>query len=110
LDVEAGPGYRLSSVREAGDGDDEEEAIFRGAGMFSYKFTDKTSFQQDLLDEAGSESTVTKSISALKAQISGALAMKTSFTVKNNSDPPINDGERAKKTDTETVVTLVFSF
>ena len=110
LEVEVGPGYRFSSVREAGDGDDDKEATFRGAGMFNYKITDKTSFQQNVSVEIGSETTITKSVTALQAQIVGALAMKTSFTLKHNSVPPMNNGERTKKTDTETAVTLVYSF
>jgi putative salt-induced outer membrane protein len=110
LDVEVGPGYRFSSVRETGDGDDDSEAVFRAAGMFSHKLTETTEFQQDLSVEIGSETTITKSVTALKAQIIGALAMKTSFTVKHNSDPPESDGDQAETTDTETAVTLVYSF
>jgi putative salt-induced outer membrane protein len=110
LEFEMGPGYRFSSVREPGDGDDDSEAIFRGAGMFSHKITETTVFRQDLSVEIGPETTITKSVTALKAQIVGSLAMKTSFTVKHNSDPPETDGDRAESTDTETAVTMVYSF
>ena len=106
LEVEAGPGYRLSSIREPGDGDDGEEVIARLSGMYKLKLTEKSDFQQDVTVETGKETTITKSVSAVTAQIVGALAMKVSFTLRHDSSPPAN----SEKTDRQTALTLVYSF
>jgi len=44
--LEAGPGYRFSSIREPGDGDDGEGAIARLSGMYKLKLSEKSDFQQ----------------------------------------------------------------
>ncbi|HGX93410.1 MAG TPA: DUF481 domain-containing protein, partial [Candidatus Tenderia sp.] len=67
----------------------------------------KTShFTQELVSDIGEDSTVTKSVTALKTQINGSLAMKLSYTLKNTSKVPTGK----EKTDTETAVTLVYGF
>jgi len=106
LELEAGPGYRFSSIREPGDGDDNEEAIARLAGLYKLKLTEKSEFQQDVTVETGKETTITKSVSAITAQIVGAMAMKASFTVRHDSSPPAG----TEKTDRQTALTLVYSF
>ena len=65
-----------------------------------------SNFQQTLIADAGEESTILKSISSIKAQINGSLAMKVSLTIKNTSDVP----EGVEETDSETAVTLVYGF
>jgi len=104
LDIEVGPGYRYDKPEGKKA---EDEAVFRGFVMFNYKFSDSVSFQQDITVVTGSNNTNTKSVSALKSQIIGALAMKVSFTVDHNTDVPDKDTE---KTDTETALTLVYDF
>jgi putative salt-induced outer membrane protein YdiY len=106
LELEAGPGYRFSSIREPGDGDDGEEAIARFSGMYKLKLTEKSDFQQDLTVETGKDTTITKSVSAITAQIVGAMAMKASFTLRHDSSPPAD----TEKTDRQTALTLVYSF
>lgn len=106
LELEAGPGYRYSAIREPGDADDEEEAIARLAAMYKLKLTEKSEFQQDVTVETGSETTITKSVSAVTAQIVGAMAMKASFTLRHDSSPPAD----TEKTDRQTALTLVYSF
>jgi putative salt-induced outer membrane protein len=111
LNIELGPGYRYDKQhREWINGEKKEEieneAIFRGYGMFSYKFTDTASFQQDVTVETGSDNTVTESVTAVKSQIVGAVSMKASFTLTHHSSPP----EDKDKTDTETALTLVYDF
>lgn len=106
LELEAGPGYRYSAIREPGDADDEEEAIARLAALYKLKLTEKSEFQQDVTVETGSETTITKSVSAITAQIVGAMAMKASFTLRHDSSPPAG----TEKTDRQTALTLVYSF
>lgn len=103
LVMEIGPGYRYD---RQDDGTLENEAVARGYAMFSYNFFETTAFQQDLTVLAGSDNTTTKSVSALKAQIVGALAMKASYTLNHNAHVP----EDKNKTDRETALTLVYGF
>ena len=45
-------------------------------------------------------------MTALTAKVNTSLALKVSLTIKNNSEVPVG----TEKTDTETAVTLVYSF
>ena len=56
--------------------------------------------------EYGDTNTKTRSESALLAKINGSLQMKIAYNVTNNSD--VADDEES--TDTETSLTLVYSF
>jgi putative salt-induced outer membrane protein YdiY len=103
FDIEIGPGYRYDVLE---GGSTEDQAILRGYAMFNYTFSESVSFQQDVTVVTGSDNTNTKSISALKTKIIGALGMKVAFKVDNNSDVPAGKD----KTDTETVLTLVYDF
>ena len=103
LDLEIGPGARQSKPET---GETENETMVRGAGKLKWRISKTSRFSEDLSVEAGEDSTVTKSITALSAQINGSLATKITYTVKNISDVPVG----VKKTDTETAVTLVYNF
>ncbi|MGD8559906.1 MAG: DUF481 domain-containing protein, partial [Gammaproteobacteria bacterium] len=54
----------------------------------------------------GDDETVTKSVTALTANINSSLAMKLSYTIKHTSEVPPD----IEKTDTETVVTIVYKY
>ncbi len=56
--------------------------------------------------ETGADQTVTKSVSSVKAQVIGALSMKAAFTLEHTSSVPA----KTEKTDTETALTMVYSF
>lgn len=103
LSVELGPGYRHEKLRTGGS---EEEAIVRASGPFSLKLTEGTAFEQELSVETGDDKTVTRSVSAIKAQIIGALAMKLSYTIDRQSKVPAD----TDKTNTETSLALVYGF
>lgn len=103
LDLEGGPGARQSKLK---DGDSDNEAILRLAANLVWKLSDSAEFSEDLSTEIGEEATITKSVTALKSQIAGSLAMKVSVTIKNTSDVPPD----TEKTDSETALTLVYSF
>jgi len=103
LDVETGPGYRRNKL------DNEEasgELIGRASGLFAYRLSKTSTFTQEVVSEFGSDAVISKGISAVTAQIVGNMAMKASFTVKHNSNVPADKDE----TDTETALTLVYSF
>lgn len=104
LDVEAGPGVRFYETTAANFSD--EDPMLRLAAKYKWKISPTAVFTEDLSTEIGDALTVTKSVTTLTANIDSSLAMKLSFTAKNTSDVPVG----SKKTDTETGVTLVYSF
>jgi len=103
LDVEIGPGYRIN---ELDNGDSVDEGLVRVGAKYFLALSKTSNFQQSLFSEIGEEITITKSITSVKAQINGSLAMKASLTIKNTSEVP----EGTEETDTETAVTLVYAF
>ncbi len=103
FDVEGGPGVRQSKP-EVGSSD--SEGIFYLSGNLKWNVSETSVFTQDLFSEIGEDATITKSVTALKTQINGDLAMKATYTIKQTSEVPVG----VEKTDTETAVTLVYSF
>lgn len=103
LDAEIGPGY-FSGRRSTGE--TENGAILRGAGSFKWQISESATFTQTLSVEYGDDNTRTIAETALLAKINGALQMKAAFLVQNDSDVPVDK----KKTDTQTSLTLVYSF
>lgn len=106
LDIEIGPGYRYSKVDDGSTADDSEEVIVRAFSNLIWDFSDNAQFNQTLNIEAGEESIISKSVSALKVKVIGALSMKLAYTIKYTDEVP--DG--TKHADTETSVTLNYSF
>ena len=103
LDLEAGVGARQS---ELNTGASNSEAIVSGAGNLEWIISKTSTFTQELLVDIGDDNTVSRSVTALKMQIVGNLSAKLSHTIKHNSDVPVG----TEKTDTESVVTLVYTF
>jgi len=103
FDVEGGPGVRQSKP-EIGSSD--SEAILYLSGKLKWDVSETSVFTQNLFSEIGEDVTATKSVTGLKTQINGDLAMKATYTVKQLSEVPVG----IDKTDTETAITLVYSF
>ncbi|NOX76911.1 MAG: DUF481 domain-containing protein [Gammaproteobacteria bacterium] len=103
LDLEIGPGARQSKLDSGGS---SNEYTLRGAAKLAWKVSDTSMFTEDLSSDVGEDVTITKSVTALTAQVNGSLATKITYTIKNTSDVPAG----IEKTDTETAVTLVYSF
>jgi putative salt-induced outer membrane protein len=103
LNVEAGPGYRVSEFES---GNNEEDGILRVAETFSWNLSDTATLDQFLNTEAGDSNTVTRFGVAVTSQIANELSMKVGYTLKNNSDVPAG----SRKNDHETSVTLVYKF
>ncbi len=104
LDIEAGPGLRQSRLDE-GDESDRETTLYL-SGMLDWKLSATTTFTEKLTSEIGEDATITKSVTGLKSQVVGNLAMKITYTIRNTSDVPSD----VEETDTETAITLVYSF
>jgi putative salt-induced outer membrane protein len=103
LDAEIGPGY-FSGERSTGE--TENGLILRGAAAFNWTISESASFSQTLSIEYGDDNTRTVAETALLAKVNGSLQMKAAFVVQNDSDVPVGK----KSTDTQTSLTLVYSF
>lgn len=98
-----GPGYSFS---ETTDGVEQNGLIVRAAMDYNWKISDTATFKQLLSTEVGSDNTKSKSETSVSAQISGGLSLKLSFLMDHNSDV---EGD-TDKLDTQTAVTVVYSF
>lgn len=103
FDYSVGPGYSFSETQ---DGVSQDGVIIRGALNYSLKLSDTSRFTQTFSTEIGSDNTKSRAESALTAQIAGGLSMKLSVKFDHNSDVT----GTIEKLDTETAITLVYSF
>ncbi|MBW3515110.1 DUF481 domain-containing protein [Shewanella sp. NKUCC05_KAH] len=109
LDVEVGPGYiyqRLDTEQALIEGHDTNDSVVaHGVINFETEITDTSKFQQRFVADYGDKLDA-RSETSLTANIIGALAMKFAIIVRYNSEPLDNK----KSTDTETNMTLLYSF
>ena len=98
-----GPGYAFNKNREGGD---EDSFIIRGSAAYEWVISESAKFTQVVSSEYGENNTKSKSETALTAKIIGSLAMK--FSVKLDHNTQVAEGR--DKLDTETAITLVYSF
>jgi putative salt-induced outer membrane protein YdiY len=103
FDYSIGPGYSFSETQDEVSFD---SVIIRGAMNYSYTISETAKFTQTFSTEVGSDNTKSRAESALTATISGALSMKLSVLLDHNSDV----ADDRDNLDTETAVTLVYSF
>lgn len=103
LKLEIGPGARQSKLLTGGT--DRETTVWAGAN-YEWAVSKTSKFTEVITFEAGEDSNISKSVTALTSQIAGSLAMKVTYTVKNNSEVPLG----VEKKDTETALTLIYSF
>jgi putative salt-induced outer membrane protein len=103
LDVELGPGY-INRVRA--NGDEESGLTVRGAAAMRWKISPSASFSQTLSMESGAGNVHSVAETALATKINGTMQMKAAFVARNDSSVPVDK----KNTDTQTSVTLVYSF
>jgi len=110
LDTSVGAGYRYSRFSEPDEdeGRRREEPIGRFAANFRYSITSDSTFRQDLETEVGLDDgeSLSKSVTSLQANLMGSLAMRLSYTLERDSNPP----EGVRNTDTITSITLLYDF
>jgi putative salt-induced outer membrane protein len=82
------------------------ESITRLAGLYKWKISKTSSFEQTVSYEVGDENKIAKSYSGLSANINDDLALKVSYTAKHQSDVPVGN----KKLETITSFTVVYNF
>lgn len=110
LDLEAGPGYRVECL-EPEDSyfdchDTQESVIGRFAGKYQWVISENATFKQNLISEVGEENTTLRSETSLTSKINDHFAMRLSYLVTRDSEVP----DDTHKTDTETTVSLVYTF
>jgi putative salt-induced outer membrane protein len=103
LNGELGLGARQSDLA---DGTDESDAVYTGRLTYKWKISENADFGQSLLVEAGDSNTFTESVTDLRAQLIGSLALVASYTIRRNSD--VLPG--TEKTDTRTALSLEYAF
>ncbi len=103
IDAEIGPGYYRG--RTALDAT-ENGAMLRTAANLDWKVSDYATFRQQISLDASSDNKRTQSETSISAKINGSMQMKAAFLLQHDSEVPLGK----KKTDTQTSLTLVYSF
>jgi putative salt-induced outer membrane protein len=103
MDVEVGPGY---FVGERANGEEESGFTVRGAAAVKWQVSPVAQFSQTVSVERGTSNVHSIAESALSTKINGTMQMKAAFIARNDTSVP----ETRKNTDTQTSVTLVYSF
>lgn len=103
LDVEIGPGY-FRGVRS--EGDTESGMTIRGAANLKWKLSDSAQFRQNISVERGTSNIHSIAETALLTKINSTMQMKAAYSIRNDTSVPADK----KNTDTQTSVTLVYSF
>lgn len=108
-DFEIGPGYSYDKRRDTGETDGD--FMLRLAANLEWDITETSRFTQQISTEIGDDNRRSRAVSALTANLNSRLAIRLSLTLTHNStvfQQP--DGRVPEKLDTETAVTLVYSF
>ncbi|MCE3608131.1 DUF481 domain-containing protein [Massilia sp. P8910] len=103
VDVEIGPGY-FSGERATGEA--ESGFTVRGAAAMRWQLSQSAQFSQTLSVERGTSNVHSIAEAALSTKINGTMQMKAAFVARNDTNVPADK----KNTDTQTSLTLVYSF
>lgn len=103
VDLEVGPGY-FSGTRA--NGEDENGFTVRGAAAVRWRLSPSAMFSQSVSVERGTSNVHSIAEAALSTKINDTMQMKAAFAARNDTNVPANK----KNTDTQTSVTLVYSF
>ncbi|HEX8614613.1 MAG TPA: DUF481 domain-containing protein [Telluria sp.] len=103
VDVEIGPGY-FSGERATGE--PESGFTVRGAAAMRWQVSQSAQFSQIVSVERGTSNVHSIAEAALSTKINGTMQMKAAFIARNDTNVPADK----KNTDTQTSLTLVYSF
>jgi len=112
LDYNFGPGVTYSKEGESEENPNperESNVVIRIAGNFLWQISENAKFTQSFSSNIATNSdknTKTKAETAITATINGSFALRTAFSVDNNSQVQ----DEKEKTDTQTSVTLVYTY
>ncbi|MDT8398438.1 MAG: DUF481 domain-containing protein [Pseudomonadales bacterium] len=98
-----GAGYRQNDVIDAGS---NGEAIISLGENLTWKLTEWASLTQSLTSEIGETLTITRFEVGLVSNIIDRISTKIAFQARNTSQVPAGN----KKTDTQTSISLVYTF
>lgn len=103
LDGELGPGYFRG---ERSTGETENGLTIRGAASLKWRISESALFSQVVTVERGTSNTHSTAETALSTKINTTMQMKAAFSIRSDTSVP----DDKKNTDTQTSVTLVYSF
>jgi putative salt-induced outer membrane protein len=103
LNAEIGAGARQSTLAT---GEGQNEAILRSALNYVFTISETSDFNQRVLIEAGEDNTYSESISRLSTRVMDDVALILSYTVRYNSDVPVD----RENQDTFTSIALEYAF
>jgi putative salt-induced outer membrane protein len=103
VDVEVGPGV-FHGVNSAGE--TESGLTVRGAAQLRWRVSPSAAFSQTVSVERGTSNMHSIAETALSTKINGTMQMKAAFSARNDTNVP----DEKKNTDTQTSLTLVYSF
>jgi putative salt-induced outer membrane protein len=103
LELELGPGY-FSGTRANGDA--ESGFTVRGAAALRWQVGPTALFSHTVSVERGTSNVRSSAEAALSTKINGTMQMKAAVVARNDSNVPADK----KNTDTQTSLTLVYSF
>ncbi len=103
IEGEVGPGYYIGKTS-----DDLKETgmMLRTAASLEWTISSSAKFRQTLSYEAGADNKRTIAESSISTKINGSMQMKAAFLAQHDSLVPMGK----KSTDTQTSLTLVYSF
>jgi putative salt-induced outer membrane protein YdiY len=103
VDVELGPGYFHG---ENAEGHIESGMTVRGAAQLRWRVSPSAAFSQSVSVERSASNTHSIAETSLSTKINGTMQMKAAFSARSDSNVPAEK----KNTDTQTSLTLVYSF
>jgi putative salt-induced outer membrane protein len=103
VDVEVGPGYFHG---ENAEGHIESGMTVRGAAQLRWRVSPSAAFSQSISVERSTANTHSIAETSLSTKINGTMQMKAAFSARSDTNVP----DEKKNTDTQTSLTLVYSF
>jgi len=103
VDVEVGPGYFHGENAEGGI---ESGMTVRGAAQLRWRVSQSAAFSQSVSVERSTSNTHSIAETSLSTKINGTMQMKAAFSARSDTNVP----DEKKNTDTQTSLTLVYSF
>lgn len=109
FEVEFGPGFRSSKpIPVAGnpDPEKEDEVIIHVGWNYRWNFSENATFTQVTDVDSGDSNTFVVAETAITSKLTGALALKASYTVRHNDTVAVGKENR----DTETTIAITYNF
>lgn len=108
LEVEIGPGYfrGVRALNASGIAETESGFTIRGATQFRWAVSPSALFVQTVSVERGTSNVHSIAETSLATKINSTMQMKAGFSARNDTNVPSGK----KNTDTQTSLTMVYSF